>query len=91
MIKTIFPTQKPIFDRNGNLNLPNDILFGGECTPKLKPREWFILVWLNLDTSECKDKKKIENIKNNFCGSQATYYRNLKKLKQKGFVEWKKI
>lgn len=69
----------------GNLYSPNDIKFGGETDPPLRPREWLVLLFLQTDKSKLLPNK-IKKIKSAICGSRTTFWRTKKKLKKKGYL-----
>ena len=63
----------------GNWYLPNDLKFGGQVSPTLKPREWFYYLLLN---SKNVPEKMFENL----IGSKSTISRVEKSLKLKGYL-----
>ena len=71
--------RKPYFDKEGNWWIPNEIPFGGELNPSLKPKEW--ICWL-LDISENTPKKAYKNI----IGVPVTVWRIREKLRKKGYL-----
>ena len=61
--------------------MPNDLKFGGQIKPTLKPTEWWI--WLFLTATGPEKYKKMyaeEGL------SRSTIFRTKKKLRKKGYL-----
>lgn len=76
---------KVYFDKDGNLWMEKGILFGGQMKPKVRPREWFYLVF-----ESCKEhglpKKNMDKVVQNWIGSSVTRWRTKKSLQAKGYL-----
>ncbi|MCK6462844.1 hypothetical protein L6Q79_16050 [bacterium] len=68
--------------------LKKGIKFGGQMNPKIKPREWFYLLYFGNIESFRKNtpKEKQEQILQSCIGSRATQWRIKKKLIKKGYL-----
>ena len=74
------------FDKDGNMWMDRDIKFGGQLTPKLKPREWFYLVWEATKESREKYNLDFNRIRKSWLGSPATQWRIKNQLTDKVYL-----
>lgn len=72
---------QPFFDDEGNLYIPNNLKFGGEMNPPLRPREWFYYVLINTKNIPTNEDYFIKLV-----GSKSTIWRAKKSLKKKGYL-----
>lgn len=65
-----------------------DIKFGGQLRPKVKPREWFYLIYDAAKNSmeESLDEITRDRIIKSWLGSSVTQWRTKKKLQEKGYL-----
>ena len=71
---------KAFFDPDGNLFIRKNIKFGGQLNPKVKPREWFYLIFAGC-SGDIPDR-----VKDNLLGSRVTRWRIKKSLIAKGYL-----
>jgi len=78
--------RRPYFDKKGNLMIPDSILFGGQVDPPLNPREWQILQFIEAvdDTGMNYKEKYLHDLR---IDSRTSYWRAIKSLKEKGYLE----
>jgi uroporphyrinogen-III synthase len=62
--------------------MSKEIPFGGQLSPKLRPKEWYCWVLLH-------SKNAPENIWKNLIGHKTTIWRVKKRLEKKGY-KWQK-
>ena len=77
-------TTQPYFDKQGNFYFPNDIKFGGEVEPALRPNEWWFLVLTIADKEQISEEHQKELF--DLVGCKRTLYRIKKSLKEKGYL-----
>lgn len=79
-------TGKPLFlDETGNMSIDTG-WWKRTRWIMLTPREQFVLMWLNLDTSRCADAEAVRKWERQLCGSRTTAWRARKRLAEKGAI-----
>lgn len=73
------------WNKRGDLLMARSLPFAGQITPKVKPREWFYLLFdASRDTFDAT--KHRPDFIDKFVGSRATRWRTKKALEAKGFL-----
>lgn len=73
------------FNKKGALLLSKGIKFGGELNPKIKPREWFYLLFEACKEKNIKTCAGSKLLEKNY-GSRTTQWRTKKSLIKKGYL-----